>query len=142
VIFHIDPWINSHVITYLLCSFISSAFQRHLYAPLHTQIFICKHIKYNGMALILLHILWGPFLHHFLGLWAGNAKLFNVNKFYYCYFCVSFVLVSTVLLFYFLSLSVSASIYSVCFSLRCGILFALQLHIQHFIVFHFKFNAP
>lgn len=34
----------------------------------------------------------GSFLTSFvLGPWAGNAKLFNVNKFYYCYSCVSFV---------------------------------------------------
>lgn len=80
----------------------------HRDTHIHKKIFICKHIKYNGLALILLYLLWGPFLHHLLvlGLWAGNAKLFNVNKFYYCYSCVCpLFLASAVFLFLYLSQS-------------------------------------
>lgn len=53
-----------------------------------------RNIKYSNSTFYYIFFFFhgGSFLTTFvLGPWAGNAKLFNVNKFYYCYSCVSFV---------------------------------------------------
>lgn len=107
-----------------------------------------RYIKYYNSTFYYIFFFWfflffhrGSFLTSFvLGLWAGNAKLFNVNKFYYCYSCVSFVFAHPLPPIHpSPSLPLAASRYSYG---DCGIFGALRLHIQHFIVFHFKFNAP
>lgn len=95
---------------------------RHMYMSIGE---ICIYTIRNALALILLHLCSGLFLHHLL---ARGQEMQN------CSTLINFIIVICVCALLFLLPPLAAC--------GCRIFVALQLHAEHFIVFHFKFNAP